>query len=709
VIWIALAALALWWPSRVIGPLDGVPLDGAAEAILLGLVFPALCWLHRPFLNDRRARALILALVASKAVMTATLVQDGWCVMVIPSRPYVKDATGAPHSWDIRADWRSQDPSCTAIMTRPYTTLSEFPVWFFNLPPPTNSGPEPEDLPPHATTKLVVSGTLFTSRAGILQIATTDDVVATTRVDGQAAPPGSDGVQLAAGRHAIAVDATLTGNQWRLRPLWNGRDLWTQATATVTPPSTLDLFVRPWAGWVVSATAGILVVAWLIAALALARASSGSGESRAALADRWALAWMVTASGALALATATVAERRWHWAVAALAAAALLPLTTRVKNVRGAFLLIGVPWLVLVAVVHADQIGRMTLYSAGDDWWQFQRYAYRIVLQGYWLEGGERTFHFQPLYRWIAGVLHLMFGDSSIGEAFWDGACLVAMALFSFEVTARWAGFRWGIVSAALTLVLFMTGPGFIFIGRGLSEISSAGFIYLGALLVIRSRDGSWWSAVAAGVCATLGTFTRLNNLPMALAITVFAWPVVEPARMLWRPRALLARASTRTVTIVVATLVAGMLLFALRTWYYTGVVSVFLGTALDPERAGTARRVWRPGMSAGEGIAATVDSVMMVLTTVDPPRIHAGAIPILAAAAITLLAVCGVGIARQLPLGAALFFLSTLAGALVARGVAYSGRFSIPVIGAATTVFVCALSRAVSPRFWARSSDQES
>jgi hypothetical protein len=111
--------------------------------------------------------------------------------------------------------------------------------------------------------------------------------------------------------------------------------------------------------------------------------------------------------------------------------------------------------------------------------------------------------------------------------------------------------------------------------------------------------------------------------------------------------------------------------------------------------------------MSAAEGIAATVGSLMMVLTTVDPPRIHAGAIPILAAAAIAVLAVCGVGVARQLPLGAVLFFLSTLAGALVARGGSYSGRFSIPVIGAAAAVFVCALSQAVSPHVRARSSDQ--
>ncbi len=53
--------------------------------------------------------------------------------------------------------------------------------------------------------------------------------------------------------------------------------------------------------------------------------------------------------------------------------------------------------------------------------WMFQRWAYRIYLQGYWLHGGELTFWFQPFYRWIAGALHLVFGDSSMGEFWWDG------------------------------------------------------------------------------------------------------------------------------------------------------------------------------------------------------------------------------------------------------------------------------------------------
>src|SRR5262249_46595203 len=121
-------------------------------------------------------------------------------------------------------------------------------------------------------------------------------------------------------------------------------------------------------------------------------------------------------------------------AVAALALAAAVPVGPSRRDWRSAFVLVGVPWLTFVTACPAPAIGRFVLYDWGNDYWSFQRFAYRIVMQGYWLEGGSPTFWFQPLYRWIAGLLHVGFGDSSVGEWFWDGWCLLAGSLFSFEI-----------------------------------------------------------------------------------------------------------------------------------------------------------------------------------------------------------------------------------------------------------------------------------
>src|SRR5207249_1627329 len=105
--------------------------------------------------------------------------------------------------------------------------------------------------------------------------------------------------------------------------------------------------------------------------------------------------------------------------------------------------------------------------------------GYRIVMGGYWLEGGNRVFDYQPLYRWISALLHLSFGDSSVGEVYFDAACLLIGALLAFQLAKMAVGFRAGLVAAAATLATFTLGTIWYFVGRGLSEIAAAGFAFL--------------------------------------------------------------------------------------------------------------------------------------------------------------------------------------------------------------------------------------
>lgn len=122
-LWGVLAAAALLWPDRISGPLDGIPLDRVAEAVLVAGVLPALWYLHPGFLRTTRARAFILLLVAWRIAAALLFVQDGWCVRFQPARAFAKDAGTAPHAWDLRADWQSFEPACSAIMTRSYHDL----------------------------------------------------------------------------------------------------------------------------------------------------------------------------------------------------------------------------------------------------------------------------------------------------------------------------------------------------------------------------------------------------------------------------------------------------------------------------------------------------------------------------------------------------------------------------------------------------------
>ena len=657
-IWGSLAAVALLWPDRIAGPFDGVPLDRPAEAILIGALFPVLLWYGPRFLRTRFAQLCIVLLLAWKLSSTLLFAQQGWCVRFEPGRPYVNEQTGAPHAWDIRADWRAPNPECSAIMTRPYRSLQEFPAWFFNLPPPDDGWPGPLDRPPGATTSMTLRGFLKLSKPSTLRFDTTPEMAVRWSVDGGGRV---ETASLDAGVHLIALDAALTGENWRLRPLVDDREIsWAQTS--LVRPWLLDRMVSAWARWIPTLLVVGLGACWLFSA---ARDSE----------DTALLVW--TAVSAATIGTLVLSDHV-AWArigVAALTAAAAMPFRARSRNLRGAFLAIGIPWGAFVVSSAAGAIGRFVIYESGHDYWMYQRFAYRIVMQGHWLEGGSATFWFQPFYRWIVGALHLVFGDSSIGEWFWDGACLLAIALMAFTVARRRHGFRWGLVAGVLPLAVFVIGTPQYLIGRGLGEISSAGLLSAAAILAMRSRHGQTRSAVAAGVLATLAFFTRLNNLPMAAAVSAFAF-----SRRTWKPAAT-----------VVATVSVGGLLFAGRNWYFTGAFGLFEGTQRN------LLAIWQPGMSIRTGLERTLDSVLMVLTVNDPPRFDPFAVPVMLGALVAALAIVSPAVRRIAPLPAVWFFLAGIAAAFVARGSAYPGRFSLHILGVTCALSTCAVSAFVA------------
>jgi len=360
--WGLLAAAALLWPDHLSGPFDGVPLDRTAEAVLVGVIFPALWVFHSRFLATRLARASIVALLVWRACATVLFVQDGWCLRFEPSRPYAKDAEGAPHAWDLRADWRAADPACSAIMTRSYSEFHEFPVWFFNLPPPNDSWPAPEDLPPEATIAMHVRGYLSPSSSGSFDIDVGPGMQTAIAIDGRlSALP----VQLAPGVHHVAIDGTLTGTRWRLVPRWNGAELWSNVSATVQRPSIASLRVRSWARWIPLGVTALILSAWI--ASALARVGHVA-----------VFAWTTGASLIIAWLIVTDQVMSARWAIVALTAAVFVPVPPRLRNLFGAFLLIGVPWMTFVVVCAAPAIGRWVLYEFGNDYWMYQRYAYTV-------------------------------------------------------------------------------------------------------------------------------------------------------------------------------------------------------------------------------------------------------------------------------------------------------------------------------------------
>jgi hypothetical protein len=681
-LWAALAAIALLWPARLAGPFDGAPLDAALEASFLAIAV-AVAWMCPAVLRHRLVRGAVVGMLLWKAGTAATLVQDGWCLR-FTSPVALTQATGQiPHSWDIRADWRSPVPRCSAVMSHGYSDTEFFPAWFYNLPPADPGEPaRPSDRPPNVTLRLDLEGSLHADAAGVLQVAHSPQVRPSAIIDGVpiSAESLAAGVAVEPGPHHVALNATLVESGWRLEPRWNGTDLWRAGTATMTPVSEWDRWIRPWGRFVPA------LIVLVMAGGALAAVAQRTGGAQTAI----LAAGISLLMAGLALIDSGAPLRA---APLLLLAAAVLPLPRRSRNIVGASLLVGLPFVVMFMVVGLPRVGVFTWYSSGDDWWEFQRFAYRIFMEGYWLEGGEPTFWFQPFYRWIAGSLHLLFGDSSVGELYWDAGAVAIGSAFAFHVTRACAGFRWGIVAAVVTIATYTTGPAWYLFGRGLSELSSMGLLYAAALFAIRGRRGYAPAVVAAGVLASLAFYTRLNNLPIALMVAAFALPVAQPIGGWWRPQAWLPRASRPVLAGVLGGMAVGLWLFCARTWYYTGQINLLHGTQANHLSAWQAQDTWV------QGVQHLAESVAMVLTMSDPPSLDPRALPIVAGTVAALLGVAGVRPFTGLPMNAALLCLSGLVGSLVSRGTAYPGRFTVHLVPVTVALTMCAVALVV--RSW--------
>ena len=418
-IWAGLGLIALLWPSRLAGPFDGAPLDFTFEAIAAAVAGVrgrgcgrASCATPAAAAGHRRAARRGRRSPPRPPRWTA-----GACDSCRRCRCFARP--GACRTAGTCAPTGATPmPRCSAIMRRGYTVLEEFPVWFYNLPPVHEGSPAQKVRSP-AVGDAASSNATDTSMRRLTgrcasRSARTSGCTLRRWTTADRARSGDRRCR-GAGRHFITScsTATCSDRTGRLRPLWNGRDLWSALAATTTSPTTFDRWLRPWAGYVPA----LLLAVFLVYARCGGRRARGEpacagvrrrccrrGRGRDAIhgiagrdarrrADRCSPPRCVRVPRRIAERLRRLAADR-------------RPVPRDCSVARACRRSASSRW-----------------YSSGDDWWMFQRYAYRIFMEGYWLEGGQLTFWFQPFYRWITGGLHMVFGDSSVGELFWDAAC----------------------------------------------------------------------------------------------------------------------------------------------------------------------------------------------------------------------------------------------------------------------------------------------
>jgi len=153
-------------------------------------------------------------------------------------------------------------------------------------------------------------------------------------------------------------------------------------------------------------------------------------------------------------------------------------------------------------------------------------------------------------------------------------------------------------------------------------------------------------------------------------------------------PRSWWRRVLWTTAITVPAVIGFGLFCFAWRNWYYAGAFGLFEGT-LRYKLA-----IWQPGMALSTVASRMAESVLLVLTINDPPRFDMIALPVLAGATVGVLGALGVPRLREIPAAAVLFFFAGISSALIVRGSAYPGRFSVHIMPITCALAVCGAAR---------------
>ena len=134
----------------------------------------------------------------------------------------------------------------------------------------------------------------------------------------------------------------------------------------------------------------------------------------------------------------------------------------------------------------------------------------------------------------------------------------------------------------------------------------------------------------------------------------------------------------------------AGVVLFMTRTWYYTGVFSLFYGTSLRHNDTGL--RPWT--LFDGEVWAKVWHSLAATVFMNEPPRPDPRAVVMIVGALVAIVAFLFRPVGKRVPAVVVLAAMGGTVGAFLAHAHGYPGRFSIHLIPLACALTMCVVAR---------------
>ncbi len=171
---------------------------------------------------------------------------------------------------------------------------------------------------------------------------------------------------------------------------------------------------------------------------------------------------------------------------------------------------------------------------AGTDMLTYEGFA-RSILHSGSLQAGEPIFYYQPFYRYLVFIYHLVFGDGdSLRSAFTFSLLLSGIWKIAEELTQN----KWGywkhlhkvlFIFTCTSVLLLINDRIMWLVVQGISETATWIFLTWGMWLMIRKdrqRHAGW-----IGLLLGLSLFTRINHLPAIIFMLLFYFLVTQAVK----------------------------------------------------------------------------------------------------------------------------------------------------------------------------------
>ena len=168
------------------------------------------------------------------------------------------------------------------------------------------------------------------------------------------------------------------------------------------------------------------------------------------------------------------------------------------------------------------KFGLVNVWAWGDDWDVFEHFAREIVVNGKWLEAGEKIFYFRPGPRYIFAILHIIFGHSFIIFPIAEAWMIILSAYYFAKVCNNIEiDKRLSLITSILLVVIFFGENYRWIIGRGLSEWYALAFIMI-ASYYFTKNNLSIAKLVLLSLIGGIGVWLREDHGLIIVALIFF-------------------------------------------------------------------------------------------------------------------------------------------------------------------------------------------